>query len=58
MGKNTEPFVIDSRDSLYQVLNKNNARYKDLKDYRKNVGITNVKKSFYDEEYRTVIMIS
>lgn len=58
MGGNTEPFVIDSKDSLYQVLLKNNPRYKDLKDYRKNLGISNVKKSFYDEEYRIVIMIS
>jgi hypothetical protein len=28
MGKNTEPFVIDQKDGLYQVLYKHDERYK------------------------------
>lgn len=58
MSKNTKPFVIDQKDNLYQVLYKTDNRYKEFKDYRKHVGITDIKKSFYDEDYRMVIMIS
>jgi hypothetical protein len=48
MGKNTELFVIDDKDSLHQIYPKNDDRYKLNKDHRKAVGITNTKKSFYD----------
>lgn len=58
LGKNTDLFLIDEEDSLYQILNKNDSRYKELKNYRKKVGIQGMKKSFYDEEHRMVIMIS
>lgn len=58
MAKNTEPFVIDKNDSLYQALYKTDNRYKEYKDYRKHVGIEDIKKSFYDQEYRMVLMIS
>lgn len=43
---------------MYQILSKNDAKYNALKGYRKKVGIRGMKKSFYDEEYRKVIMIS
>gem|GEM_PF-5094665 len=58
MGRGTDLFLIDESDSLYQVLSKSDPRYKELKGYRKKVGINGMKKSFYDEEYRKVIMIS
>lgn len=58
LGKHTDLFLIDEEDSLYQILSKSDAKYNALKDYRKKVGIRGMKKSFYDEEYRMVIMIS
>ena len=35
-------------DKIYQIYSKTDPMYKENKDHKKNPGIVNIKKSFYD----------